>query len=155
MVDKINPDILYELILQSGLKYHEVAKKVGATQRTLAYWLNGTVQPDKKHLRKLAELFNVDESIFFTKPIKLQSTKLRDLAKKIGISEKELKELEKKKGLEQIIFLNMYIARRLKWMQEFQNEIDHSLGKLWDVLVRDQDMKKAIEDERKRIMEVL
>ena len=51
--------IIKQLRKEAGMKQSELAKILNVGQSTISGWENGTFEPDRKTLRKIANLFNV------------------------------------------------------------------------------------------------
>ncbi len=57
-----NPKLLEKLNKKKGLSYNDIGKLVGVSPQAVDNWLNKDIQPRKKHIQKIVEVFGVSES---------------------------------------------------------------------------------------------
>lgn len=83
--------IIKQLRKEAGMKQSELAKILNVGQSTVSGWENGTFEPDRKTLRKIANLFNVSTDYLIGNTNIKNPLTSEDIS---GLTEKQIKILE-------------------------------------------------------------
>lgn len=138
----MNRKLLIDVMEYKGVTPTKLAEAVGVEVKTVLNWLAGRTYPNTENIGKMAAVLEISPDLLLDEPFKISNERLKEFAKEIGITEEEFNKIMELSGIDQVYHLNRLVSRRLRNIQEFQNEIDRYLGKLLDVLVAKKEVKK-------------
>lgn len=69
---------IYTIMRENNLTQKQFAEKIGASQASVNYWVNGDREPKLAHLRKIADTFNINISELLGLPLKKESININD-----------------------------------------------------------------------------
>ena len=67
-ISRVFSSNLRRLMARDGINQRELAKRVGASESSVSYWMNGVNVPRTGILQKLTEIFNCRPSDLLTEP---------------------------------------------------------------------------------------
>lgn len=69
---------IFTIMQENNLTQKQFAEKIGASQASVNYWVNGDREPKLAHLRKIADTFNINISELLGLPLKMESINTND-----------------------------------------------------------------------------